>query len=547
MISRNAVRLAACCTLALGSAAALPLRAFAQGAPFTIRRPPDGSTVRETVRVQIPRSSIGEKSFVVVYIDGKFDVALDPNKGQESLTDDAGNIKGAQDSRFFTYIWNTKANNVSDGPHSVRAVLFDPAPGGVGDLGVTQRSTSEVKITVANKIHDGPSSLNLHYRYPEGHNIEYARQSKSVRGGGGTLSGVNADQDLAAINSKLLLGVLSSGNLALVRNKLTSLSILSNGQETTYPASQLSGSMYQELDAQGQVHYETGTTAGLTEFTTQGLPVDNTLELPILPRASVAVGQTWTTPSQRIDVPGLPVALQPKVRLQNTLVDLEWEGNYRTAKIHQHADDVKLPSDFSFGAVPLLTSTATFDRDIYIAYTSGTLVKMSRTLTIKGRTSIQPADAAPSGGGGGMMGMSGGGGMMGMAGSGGGMMGMAGGGKPRPGAMGMGGSGGAMGRPGGMPGGMSGMGGSGGMMSGGGRPGGMPGMPGGMMGGGGREDGGGRMGGSGGPMGPPRGMGGGMMGMSGGGGGFGGAQGQSDYPITLKAVTDTELLRITSA
>ncbi len=530
MISRNAVRLAACCTLALGSMASLSPRAAAQAAPFTIRRPPNDSTVRETVRVQIPRASIGEKSFVVVYIDGKFDVALDPNKGQESLTDDAGNIKGTLDSRFFTYIWNTKANNVSDGPHSVRAVLFDPAPGGAGDLGVTQRSTSEVKITVANKIHDGPSSLNLHYRYPEGHNIEYARQSKSVRGGGGTQTGVNADQDLAAINSKLLLGILSSGDLALVRNKLTSLSVLSGGQETTYPANQLSGSMYQELDAQGQVHYETGTTVGLAEFTAQGLPVDNTLELPILPRAAVSVGQTWTTPSQRIDVPGLPPALQPKVKLQNTLVDLEWEGNYRTAKIHQHADDVKLPGDFTFGSVPLISSTATFDRDIYIAYTSGTLVKMSRTLTIKGRTSAQPTEPSSSGGG-----MGAPGGMMGGMGAPGGMMGMGG-----KGGM-MGGSGGPMGPPS--------IGGRGGMMGG---QGGMSSAGSGRMGG---EDGGGRpggmrgpgmMGGSGGPMG----MGGkgGMMGGMGAPGGFGGAgAGAQDYPVTLKAVTDTQLLRITSA
>ena len=83
MISRHAVRLAAC-AVALGSTAPLSLRAHAQGAPFTIRRPPDGSTVREAVRVQIPRSSIGEKSFVVMYIDGKFDVALDPQRAPDA-------------------------------------------------------------------------------------------------------------------------------------------------------------------------------------------------------------------------------------------------------------------------------------------------------------------------------------------------------------------------------------------------------------------------------------------------------------------------------
>ena len=542
MISRNAVRWAAC-AVALGSISSLSLRSSAQGSPFTIRRPPDGSTVRETVRIQIPRSSIGPKSFVVVYIDGKFDVALDPERGQDpSMTEDAATPNGNTDSRFFTYVWNTKANHVSDGQHSVRAVLFDPAPGGAEGLGVTQRATSEVKVNVANKITDGPSSLSLRYKYPEGRNIEYARSSKSVRGGGGVLTS-NTDQDLASINSKLLLGILSSSDLSLVRNKLTALSILSGGQEQTFPTNQLSGSMYQELDSRGQVHYETGSTTGLAEFTAQGLPVDNTLELPVLPQASVSVGQTWTTPAQRIDVPGLPPVLQPKVKLQNTLVDLEWEGNYRTAKIHQHADDVKLPGDFEFGQIPVLSSTATFDRDVYIAYTSGTLVKMTRTLTIKGRTSVQPLDSGSPAGGGGMFGGSAmGGGMMG----GGGAMG-------RPSSSGMmaGGGGAMMGRPG--SGGM--MGGSGGGM----RPGsggGMMGRPGsgGMMGGGammGRPGSGGMMaGGKGGPAGDEGGgrMGGGLIPGGGGPSGFGGAAaGQPDYPVTLKAITDTRLLRITSA
>ena len=524
MISRNAVRLAAC-AVALGSLSTLSLRVQAQGAPFTIRRPPDGSTVRETVQIQIPRTSIGAESFVVIYIDGKFDVALDPQRSADSSTMDSdGSLhKITTDSHFFTYTWDTKALNISDGQHSIRAVLFDPAPGGVANLGATQSATTEVKLTVANKITDGPATLSLRYKYPEGHNLEYTRASKSVRVGG-NVSNSNSDQDLSAINSKLMLAIMSNdpSGLALVRNKLTSLAILSGGQEATFPTSQLSGSMYQELDSHGQVHYETGSTSGLAEFTAQGLPVDNTLELPVLPTKSVAVGQTWTTPDQRIDIPGLPPILQPRVKLQNTLVDLEWEGNYRTAKIHQHADDVKLPGDFAFGQIPLTSSSVTFDRDIYIAYTSGTLVKMSRTLTIKGRTTTPPPDNGSSSAGG-----SGGGLLNGSRGSGARRSRSSGGAMGRPGMQGMPGSGGPMGMPGsgGFPGGGKGP--RGGFPGSGGPPMGMPGMPGsgGFPGSGGGEFGG-----------PPS------------GGSFGnGAAGQQDYAVTLKAVTQTHLLKITSS
>ena len=536
MISRYAVRLAAC-AVALGSVAPLSLRAHAQGAPFTIRRPPDGSTVRETVRVQIPHSSIGEHSFVVIYIDGKFDVALDPQRAPDSavMNSDGSTTRATSDSRFFTYVWNTKEDSVSDGQHSIRAVLFDPVEGGV-----TQRATSEVKLTVANKITDGPSSLTLRYKYPEGRDMEYGRTSKSVRGGGGGMvTGVSGDQDLASMTSKLLLGILSGGNPALVRNKLTSLAVLSGGQEMTFPTSQLSNSMYQELDDHGRIRYETGTTTGLTEFSSQGLPVDNTLELPVLPDKPVSKGQTWTTDAQRIDVPGLPPSQQPKVRLQNTLVDLEWEGNYRTAKIHQHAEDVKLPGEFTFGQIPVMSATATFDRDVYVAYTSGTLVKTTRTLTIKGRTTIQPLEnsSAPSFGGNGGL-LNGGGRPGGVPGMMGGMGAMGGSGGP----MGMAGGGGK--RGGGMRG-MSGMPGSGGGAMGG--PGMMGGSGGGSMGipGGGGKRGGGMPGSGGGQgFGPPGGFGGGQ-GFGGGGQGFTNAQ--PDYPVTLKAITDTHLLKITSA
>ncbi len=543
MISRNAIRLAAGAA-ALGSLGLPGGRVHAQGAPFTIRRPPDGATVREKVHVEVPQASIGEKSFVVVYLDGKFDAALDPQRLQDSAVSGSATAQKKPESRFFTFIWDTKAEGVADGQHSVRVVLFDPVEGSVGNLGVTQRATSEVKLTVANKIKDGPSSLRLRYKYPEGKNIEYQRTSKAVRANSGSLTKVSADQELTSINSQLLLGILSNdpGGIALVRNKLTKLDVLETGKEVSFPAKDLAQSMYQELDTQGRVHYETGVLTGI-EY--GGLFVDPTIELPVMPTREVTIGDKWTSPEQRIDVPGLPPILQPHVKFQNTLVDLEWEGNYRTAKIHQHADDVKLPTEIVVEGMPIMSPSCTYDRDIYIAYTSGTLVRMTRTLTVKGRTNIPAPDAGSPGGGGGGFPGSGGGGLLG------------GGGNRPPGVPGSFGGGAPPGFNGGPPG------------SGGGFPGsggGIPGSPGGKFGGGGK--GGGFSPGGGGGLGPGSGggfgpggsggfpgsgggkLGGGGGGLLGGGGGqnFGSGQGgQADFPITIKAINDTQLIRITSA
>src|SRR5437016_3062603 len=109
MTSRNAVRLALC-AVALSSFGSLA-SAHAQGAqaPFTIRRPPDGATVREKVRIEIPRAGIRPGGFVAFYIDDKFQMALAPDENAASLT------------RPFTYLWDTKGSGTGDGSHTVRA------------------------------------------------------------------------------------------------------------------------------------------------------------------------------------------------------------------------------------------------------------------------------------------------------------------------------------------------------------------------------------------------------------------------------------------
>ncbi|MCW3094749.1 MAG: hypothetical protein JWL77_367, partial [Chthonomonadaceae bacterium] len=512
--------------------------AHAQGqSPFTIRKPLDGSSVREKVRIEIPRASIGSGGFVALYVDGKFALALAP--------------QDSEDGKPFTYLWDTKTDKISDGEHTIRAVLFEPS----GSTGATQKGSSEVKVNVANIIHDGPTSLLLRYKYAEGVNRDYAREGKSFVVGGVSETGTTtSNQNLADVKSKIHFDIQDVSfdrdrgmDVALVRNKLTQLSILQNGSETILDPGQLSNSVYQELASTGKAFYELGTAAGLAEFMSLGLPVNNTLELPELPTARVQIGDTWATENQRIDIPGMPPALQPKVKIDNKLVDLEWQDGYPTARIHQSYKST--PSGVKtvlFGPVEITNPVISFDRDIYVAYNSGVLIKTTRSLTVAGRTTY--TTGSPSQGGGYP-----GGYMPGGPGSGGGP-----GGSP------------AMRVPGGMQDSLKGGGFPGGPGSGGGYPGaggGAPGSGGGYPGAPGRGKGGGFPGGPGSGGGYP-GAGGGAPGSGGGypgnypgagggaaaaprtladilgaarGGGNGGNE-QADHAITVKAVTDTTLV-----
>lgn len=547
MTSRSSTGLALC-ALALGCFCSLS-PAHAQ-APFTIRRPKDGTTVREKLRVEIPRASIHPGGFVALYVDDQFVVAIPPEQEPEE----------GSTEKPFTYLWDTKGTDVSDGEHTLRAVLYEPSAGAGASAGVNEVARTEVRVTVANKITDGPSALLLRYHYHEGDNLEYSRDGQAVAVGALSESGKIGDESLGAVKGTLRLAVedtrFDSGAQSpvyLVRNKLTSLSILNGGQEQVFAPSQLSNSMYQELLSDGRVQYETGDRTGTEEFTSLGLPVNNTLELPLLPALEVSVGAEWKTPNQRIDVPGLSPSKQPRVTLTNKLVDLEWEGGRRTAKIHQTYEGPLKEAEIQFGPVDVASPQVKFSRDVYLAYDSGLLVRTTRTLTIEGRTTSSVGAPPPPPSGGGFAGGSAGGPGFGQGnpGFGSGGPGFSGGtsgaGGFRQGNPGFGGSGfsgqgmqgrgkeGGGGFSSGGPGGAGGFRGSG--FGGGGFSSGGPGGAGGFRGSGGQRN----PGMSGGQSNPGMG-GGGSMGFGRGGFTGGGAGAAAPHKVTLRSSTDTDLL-----
>lgn len=373
--------------------------AKAQGVPFTIIRPPDGATVRENVAIQVPRASIPAEGYVAVYIDGKFVSALYPQ---------------GESDKPFTYIWDTKGLGVSDGEHAVRLVLFGPAPN--ESSGTMQLGSSEVRLNVANKIQNGPSVLHLRYRFPNGYEFRYSRDGSAVIVGGFSETGTSSDIPLTSISSRLVFDIEQPLPEALVRNKLTSLTIRQNGNEYTVPDEQLTTSVYELLDSLGQVHYEVRGSYGNLQTAAyngaangaavpaapfDGAPVADALHLPVLPEAGISVDETWISPQQRLDIPGLPAEQQPKITLHSRLVDLEWQNGYPTAKIHQSydstSDPTKLPESLVISGILILKPKIQFDRDIYFAYTAGRVVKMVSKLTIKGDTPSQINNASANG------------------------------------------------------------------------------------------------------------------------------------------------------
>jgi len=542
--------------LAVMAAAALPASAQNE-APFTIRRPPDGATVREKVRIQVPLASIPEGGYVAYSIDGKFIVALAPTEEQREK---------ARPGATFDFIWDTKApmkvqgsleqKPPAEGEHEISATLYVPRPG--EDGGSIARETSSVKVVVANKINTDPGAVRLRYRFNDGATHYYNRTgttsivaglSQAVRGTG--------EQEIAAQKSQLLVAVediYPERGEAIIRNKLMKLTVRQGGQEVDYPTNQLPKSLYQQVSPIGRVVYQNDTVS-LDAFAQMGIPVDTTLKLPILPTQPVRVGDSWQTPSVPLDVPGVAPGKEPKATLTSTFEGIEWEGGYPTARIHQKLESAPSLDSLQIGNIDVNKPKISYERDVFLAYRSGLLVKVVRNVEITGTTSTNvgvgaPAAAAaptgmmPGGPPAAMMGaMMGSGAPYGGPGA---RAGMAGppGGSAMMSAM-MGGYGGRGGRPGvrqGAPGGRT-----TGTRAGRAMPGAMSGMPG-TMGPGGMR-GGPSMPGAAGPYGgtmtgPPAGMMSGMMGaprMPATGPRLSGTTGPQQ--ITLKSVTVTELDR----
>jgi hypothetical protein len=132
-------------------------------APFTIFRPSDGSKVRETVHVKIPKDSVPPDGYLGIFIGGKFVEATLPP------LDSTG--------KYYEYDLDTKARGIPDGQLTLEAVLYV-------DYADKPRivNRSSVQVTVANTADNTipASGLKLAYKWVPGTQMVYDFTSRSI-------------------------------------------------------------------------------------------------------------------------------------------------------------------------------------------------------------------------------------------------------------------------------------------------------------------------------------------------------------------------------
>lgn len=190
----------------LGLAITVPMAASAQ-VPFKVARPQDGARVRETVRIQIPRTALTNVKYLALSVDGKFRAGLgvpspvfEKNGKAKSITTDVL----AYDETSVSILWNTKTltpdpknpsllEGVEDGPHAVEIIAFDGNNKRIGRQSLTLEVDNKGGLRVP------ADGILLTYRFQVGDethysqktDVEYLGENKPVALGAGFASGSN--------------------------------------------------------------------------------------------------------------------------------------------------------------------------------------------------------------------------------------------------------------------------------------------------------------------------------------------------------------------
>ncbi|MBX3118138.1 MAG: hypothetical protein KF784_03670 [Fimbriimonadaceae bacterium] len=373
-------------------------------APFTIVRPVEGAKVRETVRVQIPKNSIPDNSYVGVFLNGKFI---------------EGTILEAKGD-FYEYLLDTKARKIPDGKTKLELVLYRDA---ANSSRITDRTSIEIEVVNVASIPIPEEGLDLHYKFQAGKQYTYTVEDRTaivtISEAQAKLGGRAAELPIEASHVRMLYAIDNAyGNGdGLVRmqalpeknKRYAFLKTQSDPEGKRFEDYEMHP-LYMRLDRKGvekfgSVPVYAGVEGGLRESMRTDLFA--TFPLPTLPNKRVKPGSdaTWSTWSSWFQAGNLDLeklaettSLVQKIPCRGELLGVEWEAGHPCAKYRNSLRlnaGARQNTGGSDGGVGLGNTGVQMEETIWFALDLGIPVKITRDQQQDIRMQ------APSGGGGG--------------------------------------------------------------------------------------------------------------------------------------------------
>lgn len=401
--------------------------------PFQVASPANGASVRETVRMAIPRSSLGDAQYLTLTIDGVFRAGIDIPSYKADKPIRTAVVEGGE--RYVNLLWNTKdiskdpkvpenLRTVQDGAHTIEIAAYNAGGQRVGVQNLT------LNVNNKGQLPSPASGILLSYslrvgsrdRYRQKTEVEYIADPQTNPGaqnggggrnfgggiggppggfggfggrGGGRFGGQGGGpndggfvprpqptgpvilpvQNVTA-NYERTVEDRNGGSSYLVRDKvLNGVIIGGNGGldrlENVYDFK----SRYRSVRSRGLVeNYAPASAKAPGAY----------VALPIIDLSGVRrrVGDQWTVKA--------PVLLEwatlnapPMVETQNRLESLEWQNGNRTARIVQTYNG-KADVPIFGGAGTMRGADVKMTRTIWFAYTSNRVIRTETQTEVSG-------------------------------------------------------------------------------------------------------------------------------------------------------------------
>lgn len=381
------------------------------GQSFTIRRPAEGSTVRETVQILIPSGAIAREQYVGIVVNGKFlEAAMPPLEGDN-----------------YVYRLDTKGRRIPDGDLDIELILYQNFN---ERAEIVNRSSVRVKLDNYTSIKVPEDGLELRYKFRKGQELVYRTvESQTI----GTVS-----QAAAQLGSR-------SGEIPLGSEEVRTLYAFDNVYDTpTGPEALL---RLQALPEKGK-NYAWITTTGETEAKkfydyqmhplymritdvgrevwgaappyfplegTNGDPARTDLyhifPLPVLPSKKLYPGDSWQAQQLfgHLDMDKLPETNKLTTGLisRGTFIGVEWEKGIPCAKFSVAVDagPRDIVNAVNLNNQPGEATRVTLEGTIWFALDRGVIVKsevnmlQESLVTVGGGSSTTGGGTGPAGSG----------------------------------------------------------------------------------------------------------------------------------------------------
>ncbi len=392
---------------------------------FTIVRPSDGSHVKETVRILLPKKSVPEVGgYVGVFLNGKFLEA----RGPQSLIPKSAQLR----DKYLEYDLDTKALGVEDSapgkPSKLELVLyvdFQDHPR------VSDRSSIDIYVGNKASIPIPEAGLKLRYAFQSGtesiYKLERTVALASITKGQNSSGGRGNEEEVAKVSNRMLYAIddhYANGD-GLVRMQY----LPDAGKD--YTMATVRGEPKRWDDSQLEPWYMRQTSTGMEVWSSlpiyfgidgvngQG-PSSSLLTVepfPSLPAKNVKVGSIWNTRFlQDVLVAGedwhsMNKFTQP-LEGRGELASVEWENGHPCAVIHntiRFGDQTTSGEKLKKAGAKFTDNKIELDEYVWFSLDSKRVLRVRRTESIDLRADQLSSLNLPGLDGGGSSGANGGG------------------------------------------------------------------------------------------------------------------------------------------